>query len=40
VNQTIPRKKLEGFDYMYTAMLDDDPIRPVRRKSSGPRKRR
>jgi ATP-dependent RNA helicase RhlE len=40
VNQTIPRKKLEGFDYMYTAMLDDDPIRPVRRKASGPRKRR
>jgi ATP-dependent RNA helicase RhlE len=40
VNQTIPRKKLEGFDYMYTAMLDDDPVRPVRRKSSGPRKRR
>ena len=40
VNQTIPRKKLENFAYTYTAMLDDDPIRPVRRKSSGPRKRR
>jgi ATP-dependent RNA helicase RhlE len=40
VNQTIPRKKLENFPYTYTAMLDDEPIRQVRRKSSGPRKRR
>lgn len=40
VNQTIPRKKLENFPYTYTALLDDDPVRPVRRKSSGPRKRR
>jgi ATP-dependent RNA helicase RhlE len=40
VNQTIPRKKLENFPYTYTALLDDEPIRPVRRKSSGPRKRR
>lgn len=40
VNQTIPRKKLENFPYTYTALLDDEPIRPVRRKSSGPKKRR
>lgn len=40
VDQKIPRKKLENFAYTYTAMLDDDPIRPVRRKSSGPKKRR
>lgn len=40
VNQTIPRKKLENFPYTYTALLDDEPIRAVRRKSSGPRKRR
>ncbi len=40
VDQKIPRKKLENFPYTYTAMLDDEPIRQIRRKSSGPRKRK
>ena len=40
VEQKIPRKKLENFPYTYTAMLDDEPIRQIRRKSSGPKKRR
>ncbi len=40
VEQKIPRKKLENFHYTYTAMLDDEPIRQIRRKSSGPKKRR
>lgn len=40
VDQKIPRKKLENFAYTYTAMLDDEPIRQIRRKSSGPKKRR
>jgi ATP-dependent RNA helicase RhlE len=31
VNQKIERKKLEGFDYAYSAILDDRPIRPVRK---------
>jgi ATP-dependent RNA helicase RhlE len=38
-NQTIPRRKLENFDYMYTALLDDDKPRMVRRKSSGKKRR-
>jgi ATP-dependent RNA helicase RhlE len=40
VDQKIPRKKLENFAYTYTAMLDDEPIRQIRRKSSGSKKRR
>ena len=40
VEQKIPRKKLENFPYTSTAMLDDEPIRQIRRKSSGPKKRR
>jgi ATP-dependent RNA helicase RhlE len=40
VDQKIPRKKLENFPYTYTAMLDEEPIRQIRRKSSGPRKRK
>jgi ATP-dependent RNA helicase RhlE len=40
VDQKIPRKKLENFPYTYPAMLDEEPIRQIRRKSSGPRKRK
>ena len=40
IDRTIDRKKLEGFDYIYTALLDDSPGKPVRRKISGPKKRR
>jgi len=35
IDQTIPRKKLENFDYIYTALLDDSPPKPVRRKAGG-----
>ncbi|MES2996473.1 MAG: DEAD/DEAH box helicase [Verrucomicrobiota bacterium] len=41
IEQPIKRRKLDGFDYIYTALLDDSPIKPVRRKSGGgPKKRR
>jgi ATP-dependent RNA helicase RhlE len=35
VERTIERRKLEGFPYIYTALLDDSPPKPVRRKMSG-----
>ena len=35
IDKTIPRRKLENFDYIYTALLDDSPIKPVRRKKVG-----
>jgi ATP-dependent RNA helicase RhlE len=42
VDRKIPRRKLEDFDYTYTALLDDEPGPPVRRKrkGGGGRKRR
>jgi len=40
IDQPIPRRKLENFDYIYTALLDTDPIKPVRRKKTGGKKRR
>jgi ATP-dependent RNA helicase RhlE len=42
IDQKIPRRKIENFDYIYTALLDDSPPKPVRRKgaSSGNKKRR
>jgi ATP-dependent RNA helicase RhlE len=40
IDQKIPRRRLEGFDYTYTALLDDSPPKPVRRKTGGPKKRR
>jgi ATP-dependent RNA helicase RhlE len=40
IEQTIPRRKLEGFDYTYSALLDESPPKPVRRKTGGPKKRR
>ena len=41
IDQKIERRKLEGFDYVYTALLDDSPPRPVRsRRPGGKRKRR
>jgi len=36
----IPRKKLDGFNYKYTALLDPNPIAPVRRRGGGRRRRR
>ncbi|MEI7927860.1 MAG: DEAD/DEAH box helicase [Verrucomicrobiales bacterium] len=35
VERTIERRKLEGFPYIYTALLDDSPPKPVRRKMGG-----
>jgi ATP-dependent RNA helicase RhlE len=40
IDQKIPRRKLENFDYIYTALLDDSPPKPVRRKPQGGKKRR
>jgi ATP-dependent RNA helicase RhlE len=40
VDQKIPRRKLENFEYIYTALLDDSPPKPVRRKPQGGKKRR
>jgi ATP-dependent RNA helicase RhlE len=41
VNQTIPRRKLEDFNYTYTALLDDEPSKPIRKKKpTGGKKRR
>lgn len=41
IGQKIERRKLDGFDYIYTAILDDSPPRPIRSKRpSGPKRRR
>ena len=40
IEKEIPRKKLDGFDYAYTALLDDSPSRPIRRPKRGGKKRR
>ena len=41
VNQKIKRKKLEGFDYKYTAILDETPIKSVvRKRRPAPKRRR
>jgi ATP-dependent RNA helicase RhlE len=40
IDQKIERRKLDNFDYIYTALLDDSPIKPVRRKSGGGGKKR
>ncbi|MFT4176219.1 MAG: DEAD/DEAH box helicase [Luteolibacter sp.] len=40
IEKTIDRKKLEGFPYIYTALLDDSPPKPVRRKKPAGKKRR
>jgi len=40
IEQKIPRRKLENFDYIYTALLDDSPGKPVRKKKAGGGKKR
>lgn len=42
IHQSIERRKLEGFNYAYTALLETQPIRPVRksRPHTPPRRRR
>jgi len=40
IGKKIERKKLENFDYIYTALLDDAPGKPVRKKRRPAPKRR
>lgn len=41
INRKIERRKLEGFDYAYTALLETAPIRPVRKpRPASPKRRR
>jgi ATP-dependent RNA helicase RhlE len=41
INQQIERRRLETFPYTYTALLDDSPVKPIRKKRpSGPKRRR
>lgn len=40
IKQKIARKKLDNFDYVYTALLDDQPAKPVRKKRPPAPKRR
>ena len=40
IDQKIPRRKLDNFDYIYTALLDDSPPKPVRKKKMGGGKKR
>lgn len=35
IDQEIKRKKLDNFDYIYTALLDDSPSKPIRKKRGG-----
>lgn len=40
VNKEIKREKLPDFPYIYTALLDTDPVKPIRRKKMGGKKKR
>lgn len=41
INQKIERRKLDNFEYKYTALLDEAPAKPIRKKRpSAPRRRR
>ncbi|MEJ6580189.1 MAG: DEAD/DEAH box helicase [Akkermansiaceae bacterium] len=40
INRKIERKTLEGFDYKYTALLDTEPRKPIRKPKRGGGKRR
>ncbi|MBC8128296.1 MAG: DEAD/DEAH box helicase [Gloeobacteraceae cyanobacterium ES-bin-144] len=40
IDQKIPRRKLEDFEYIYTALLDDSPGKSIRKKKVGGKKRR
>jgi ATP-dependent RNA helicase RhlE len=40
IDRKIPREKLEGFDYTYTALLDDQPAKSIRKKRRPAPKRR
>lgn len=41
IGKSIERKKLESFSYTYTALLEEKPVRPIRRpKPAAPKRRR
>ncbi len=41
IGKSIERKKLDGFSYTYTALLEEKPVRPIRRpKPAAPKRRR
>lgn len=41
IGKPIERKKLDGFNYTYTALLEDKPVKSVRKpKPAGPKRRR
>ncbi len=40
IGKEIERRKLDGFDYAYTALLDGAPARPLRKSRPAPKKRR
>lgn len=41
IGKPIARKKLEGFNYTYSALLEDEPVRSVRKpKHAAPKRRR
>ena len=40
INRKVERRKLEGFAYQYTALLDDSPARPLRKPRPAPKRRR
>jgi ATP-dependent RNA helicase RhlE len=40
IGQKIDRKKLEGFDYIYTALLDEDAQKPLKKRRAPKRRKR
>ena len=40
INHKVERRKLEGFAYEYTALLDDSPVRPLRKPRPAMKRRR
>mgnify|MGYP001454207618 FL=1 len=40
INKKIERKKLDGFDYQYTALLDTEKRKPIKKPRRGGGKRR
>ena len=40
INRKIERRKLAGFNYAYTALLDDSPAKPLRKSRPAPKRRR
>jgi len=40
IEKSIERRKLDNFEYVYTALLDDSPPQPVRKKRKGGGKKR